>query len=363
MWERVIRPQLEKQLELRTIVPYFSLIPSTTYISRTSLVAGASPGDWRNSQGDFSDNEELLSRMFFGVGNGDGQQQLKYLTNAVEKIPNLIQNQRPLNLIVVNSCDDLIHHHNVDPYTVGTTLSQLISSFISNLLMLVGEKDVILVSSDHGFIELDPEDKVDVSNLMDEHQDITYRYTKNVAVPDTLEVKFLGNESLAQSTFHVATGHRWMNRGGGQPRKYAHGGVSFSEMVVPGAVMALKQETESRVSWSNKPPMAIELLEGATFEFEPLLHCHGSEPIKYDLVAQGASLSPVNGTIRPRSDVQIKVVIPEDQPSGLITISAKSVNQSDEDVSPEQLEIRLTRKTRTDRVVFDSGALDLLEDN
>lgn len=127
--------------------------------------------------------------------------------------------------------------------------------------------------------------------------------------------------------------------------------------------MTLKQEAESKVSWSNRPPLVLELLEGDPAEFEPCLHCHGSETITYDLDARRASVSPGNGTIRPRTDVRLKLTIPEDQPSGLITLSVKSINQSGEDVSPEPLEIRLTRKTRTDLVVFDSGALDLLEDN
>lgn len=102
-------------------------------------------------------------------------------------------------------------------------------------------------------------------------------------------------------------------------------------------------------------------MEGETSEIELVLTCRGNQQIQFSLMAEGASVTPNSGTVRPGQSVKVKLLVGADQTDGNIRIFGSGKVQTGQEVPLDTVQIPLVREIRQDTVKIDSGALDLLE--
>jgi len=156
----------------------------------------------------------------------------------------------------------------------------LLDNIIQSLAKLIERDDTVVISSDHGFVELSEGHSISIKDddrwqrqIDGDPNPIRYRYISSHNLPSDLESKYANDLCKVSypgfnDKFIAVIGRKWFRRAEarGSEDRYAHGGLSFAEMTVPGAV--LKRITQQRI----KPeitfePETLTILEGETVEF------------------------------------------------------------------------------------------------
>ncbi|GFP36193.1 hypothetical protein HKBW3S43_01981, partial [Candidatus Hakubella thermalkaliphila] len=158
--------------------------------------------------------------------------------------------------MIYNLSDDWIHNFRGDIKDLNDDIDgRLRRTILPDLESRIAEDDFVILTSDHGFIELlkNKEVKIPVSENLKEDE-IVYRYLKGGKYEIGLTVQWIGDEP-----YTVATGRSWYGRPKGKFSRYSHGGVSLDEMVVPGVV--LKKVTKPIIDFEMSLPEEFEFLE------------------------------------------------------------------------------------------------------
>jgi hypothetical protein len=132
-----------------------------------------------------------------------------------------------------------------------------VRGILDDLLRRIGPHDMVALASDHGFVELLPGDAVQVSKAEADKAKVTleasvyWRYVEDFApaqMPEAVAVP------AGSKTLWMAPARRWFSREGAKETpRYAHGGLSLAEVVVPGAVLHRVNEKEARVELVELP--------------------------------------------------------------------------------------------------------------
>ncbi|MBI4331695.1 MAG: PglZ domain-containing protein [Chloroflexi bacterium] len=363
LWQEAVRPALESVFEVAGTTPFLSMLPSTTGVSRTSLIAGRAPDEWQSS-GRFTDSEEALGARAFGLNDARRRTQYSYLSNMGGRFSQMelagFPEKKSFNVVIYNLADDWLHRQENDPYLVGQTVNQMFhKSILPDLRLLIDEGDAVLVSSDHGFLELDPADEAPAPVTGIEAgiaSEVSYRYARGTkpAAP-SIEVTYKG-----LGTYFAATGHTWFRYPNGKYTRYSHGGVSLSEMVVPAAILRKKRIRKTVLNWEAMPAR-VEALEDEPVTVELCLKCAGNEQVSYSLRAETGSLSPAEGALAPGEYILIRLEVAKNAHAGTIRLRGTGKSVSGETVKIDEASLTLVRRERIDKVEFDQGALDLLE--
>jgi hypothetical protein len=186
---------------------------------------------------------------------------------------------RLYNILIYNLSDDWIHTFRGDIEQLNETIRGMLErDIIPDIERRVGEEDIIIVTSDHGFIELLRENEIEVKSK-DQNQ-VIFRYLKDMSHPEGLMVKLTESQQYC-----VAKGRKWFGREKGRFSRYSHGGISLDEMVVPAAL--LKKITKPRIEVVlDKIPDLIEGLEDAEIRLDLLIRNNGNKEAKYFLSAE-----------------------------------------------------------------------------
>ena len=152
----------------------------------------------------------------------------------------------------------------------------------------------MVVSSDHGFVELEndsngitiQEDDRLARQVAGEVDPVRYRYIVGTDHPAGLVVEHRG---LRDSPFTVAIGRRWFRRADSRnraPDRYAHGGLSLAEMVVPG--VSLRRITEKRIELEVVEPSvrAMTVREDEPLPLNIAVENRGNQPAEFALEVQ-----------------------------------------------------------------------------
>ncbi len=178
---------------------------------------------------------------------------------------------RDINVLIYPISDDLGHYHNDTLAALNEKVrSQLVSQqgvrgIIDDLRRRIQPTDLVLITSDHGFQELFPENGATISaaKLYKEgrsEEDVAYRYLRFEAPADWAVGEFVvvpweeqvsGKKQVTRFTLPV--GGTWYQREKGKPARFAHGGVSLAEMVIPGVLLQPIQQKAARVELLDLP--------------------------------------------------------------------------------------------------------------
>jgi hypothetical protein len=385
-WVRHVRPRLLERFELvEAEKPYVSLLPSWTMIARTGLLSGKQPAGWKNSSGRPSRDQADLAAQLFNLSVKDRNRQLAFYSGmeSDRKLEKLFASKRfPYNILVYNISDDNLHAMKGNLVELNKVVDTLLDSIVQSLTNLIEPDDTVVISSDHGFAELEEGDSISIKddNRWQRQMDgdpnpIRYRYIMSHNLPSDFEKQHANNIFKISypgfdEHFTVSIGRKWFRRAEarGAEDRYAHGGLSFAEMTVPGAV--LKKITQKKVKPDiSFEPETISLVEGETVELRVRMSNKGNVTIKGQLDVQ---IEPINDLITfPISllpgDVKA-VAVPvkglyrllpnkqvESTQSVKVTFTFKDLDGKDKKKSQR---IPVTVTPRTDKVEIDFGALD-----
>jgi hypothetical protein len=271
-WDAVVRPLLMEHFEVvdRQDRPYFSLLPSKTDIARRGLLAAYLGKDWKNYFGKPTKDERILAARALGVSKQDADTKVFFVTDAEttearEKLGYDPLDARDYNVLIYPISDDLGHYHNDTLAALNDKIRQQLRTqqtrrgIVDDLRRRVQAGDLVLITSDHGFQELFPQECVPVSRQEAftsgaSDEDVAYRYLRFKpksplsGAPVTMEWEELGHDGKKQRTmFTLAVGGHWFQREHGRPARFAHGGISLAEMTIPGVLLRPIEQKAARV--------------------------------------------------------------------------------------------------------------------
>lgn len=297
-WETVVKPVLAEFFEIED-APYFCVLPSYTEFARKGLLAGALPKEWKGFKGAFSDNEQQLFAVNMGLNAQEAKSKLRFVTEADTskaraKLNFIDKDAALLNVLIYPVSDDACHDFGGDLASFNNKIradlvgnkSDGVRGILDDLLKRIAHEDTVVLSSDHGFVELLPGDAVQVTKAEADkaatnlEASVRWRYVEGFApehMPDAVAV------SVANKKVWMAPARRWFHREGTKDTpRYTHGGLSLAEVVVPGVVLRRVTEKEARVELIDLSPV-ITADEDAVFELPVSIRNSGNCEVDFEI--------------------------------------------------------------------------------
>ena len=222
---------------------------------------------------------------------------------------------------------------------------------------LVAGGDVVVVTSDHGFVELEDQRSIPIDARQAETQ-VFYRYLYDIEHPAGIVVPYSGKKGVGSVT--VLVGRGWFNREKGRYTRYTHGGVSLPELVVPGVVLR-KLEAPEEIRLVITAPERLRVQEDEDLEVPITIRNGGTGRVTIRVTigeGPGKTVELNRGAERSFAE-RLKAGL------GLkfipILIEAKGTDSRYAVVKGGNRQIPVTVKERADKVEF-SKALDAFSD-
>jgi len=380
-WQQVVKPRLLQHFELKEEKAYASLLPSWTFVARGGLLAAKAPQYWQGYRGTFTPNQMLLAARALNLSEGEYRRKLRFFSRmeSDRTSAQLDPSARyPYNILVFNISDDNLHHMTQNLDALNRVVEELLQEIIDTLTGLVRPDDTLILASDHGFIELTPGDGIPIPEedrwqryIDGGRHPVNYRYIAGVDPPSGLGDTFTFDyRGMPEGRFTVAIGRKWFQRtdARGEVVRFAHGGLSFPEMVVPGAVMQLITEKRVEIAYADLPQQ-LEVEEGQELSCVVALANTGNQPACFELryrTDTEAQPHVVRDTLSPgeRAPVSIRARCRYQQAGGSTTslhveLSYGPLDGGMQATLPREIPVTVT--PQKGRVEISLGGLDDLE--
>jgi len=383
-WERVVKPRLLGRYSLDRERPYLSLLPSWTSVARTGLLSGKHPEGWRSYRDRVTLNQEMLAARLFGLSEAERKRRLRFYSGMESDRTQRKLDRRkrfPYNVLVFNVSDDNLHAMRGDLVALNGTVNSLLDGILETLDGLVQPDDTLIVTSDHGFVELEPDQAVTIRDdtrwqryVEGGPHPVRYRFIRGVERPEGLvEEQALTFEypNLRDGRFTVAIGRRWFAREGTtRADRYAHGGLSLAEMVVPGAVLRPIVAPLARLALEGFP-RALTVQEGEEAVIAFTLVSSGNRPAHFTLEVGANTAREVQrqeGDLRPGQRLPVSyrfTPVYADAP-GEVGTERVTLKVAYKDAEGKRRKLSrsatITVEPRKDVVKFSLGGLDELDE-
>jgi len=324
-WDTIVQPILGEFFSIRGR-PFYCVVPSFTQISRTSFLAGSLAQEWRGYKGAPTKEEAILVARTLGLTQEEQKTKLRFVTEADTVKARAAMGfadsgAREVNVLIYPISDechdfrgDLAAFNNKIRTEVIGDKSQGMRGILDDLLRRIRPEDKVLLTSDHGFVELLSSDALTISLAEAEsagrnpQEDVRYRFLKGFRPKDTGKVVEIPGSS---ETYYVAVGRQWFRREGvtNTPR-YDHGGVSLAEMVVPGFLLRRVTEKEARVEIAELSTAVLVVEEDGRAELRFNVENAGNVLVEFDIRAQdnlGGELYHHRAKLTPRANHPVKI--------------------------------------------------------
>jgi hypothetical protein len=364
-WEKIVWPELKKYFKLDSDHNfYLATLPSYTNISRVAFFAGSLPTNWKDFNHNYTENHNILLPKLLGFSRDESKQKVKIISRTEEKVEQqeLSLDQFQYKALIFNISDTWIHSERGSLIQVNDTIKRKLETLvIPDLDNLIKPEDKVIITSDHGFIELrdiyriSVDDKRDWNDYRNEYESpVYYRYLKEIEHKSGKRIQYDRN-----TFWTLPVGYYWYDRPKGKPVRYSHGGISMAEMVVPGIM--LKKILDRQV--------ILELL------IDPISECHEGEEVILSIVIYnrgtiGADVNLVvnaSGRILFQSNIYIESdsKYPENIPVRVILQNSNlsiAAIYLDENNKKQEIKRSVNIQIKeTDRVKIDTSALDVFE--
>jgi hypothetical protein len=199
-----------------------------------------------------------------------------------------------VNVLIYPVSDDACHNfkgdlasfnHKIRAEIVGDP-TQGVRGILDDLLKRIGADDTVVLSSDHGFVELLPGDSIEVAAAEAKQAGKTleatvrWRYIEGFApamMPDAVAV------SVGSDKVWMAPARRWFCREGTKDTpRYTHGGLSLAEVVVPGVVLRRVTEKVARAELTELPG-TLPVAEDDTVEMPLTVRNSGTSELSFEV--------------------------------------------------------------------------------
>ncbi len=261
-WERIVKPILASNFEVVEERLYLCVLPSITDIARVAIMAGDIPSQWQDTTGRPTSDHNILAARLFGLTQGDAEEKLQIIPAAETDIGQKRLEEKSYNVLIYNLSDDWIHSFRDELWELNETIKGKIErGILADIEARVSENDYIVLTSDHGFIELDQKNEIKVHWKADplklgreQKNPVNFRFLENIEHRDGVKIQYRKGEF-----YTVAKGRKWFGREKGKFQRYTHGGITFAETVVPGVV--LKKMIIPIIEFELEAPKIIEAIE------------------------------------------------------------------------------------------------------
>jgi hypothetical protein len=173
---------------------------------------------------------------------------------------------------------------------------------------------------------------------------------------------------MPEGKFTVPIGRNWFKREDStQADRYAHGGLSLAEMVVPGAALQLITEKKILLEFETLPA-AIDVKEDETTTVSLSISNSGNQPAVFELSSRlmpGQTAQVMRGELAPRERRDISILVVSNVPPSRKATEALQLVLKYTDVSGKpqivSREVAVNVQKRTDKVEISFGGLEDLD--
>ncbi|MEN4011382.1 MAG: PglZ domain-containing protein [Bellilinea sp.] len=379
-WEAIVKPRLQQVFEIKKEKVYLSPLPTWTSIARTSITAGRTPDLWKGYRNTFTYNQALLAGKFFGLHEHITQQKLRFYS-GMESDRTLGQFDRtrryPYNILIFNISDDDLHKQRDHIGALNENIKSATDRILHFLDGLIQKDDTVIVTSDHGFQELDPGYAIGIkeSNKWQRYMEggehpVRFRFIRsddpveNIPAEHVLPFEW----KMPDGKFVVAIGRHWFQREASKNVvRYDHGGLSFAEMVIPGVVMQPIREKKIDLRLEGLPT-ELQVDEGQPIVMTVSIVNRGNQPSMFDMgysLDTDRGLRKISAQISPngKSDVTLTlnpVILTDGKKTSKLTLVLNYVTIKGQTQTRRQ-DIPVTVIERKDVVQISLGGLDDLD--
>jgi hypothetical protein len=378
-WQQVVKPRLLEQFEFtEPEKAYLSMLPSWTMVARTSLLTGQPPKYWQRRNDRQSVDQRALAARALDIPANNVDRTLRFFSNmeADRQYLQLNPDERfPWNILIFNISDDNLHKEKGSLSALNGAISVQLDSIMQTLALVVRPDDTLLISSDHGFIELDDEDGVIIRDearwqrqTAGSADPVRYRYLLGMKSNEGYAFDLPG---FSPPEFTVAISQTWFKRSDDRrrPDRYAHGGLSFGEMVVPGALLRRIVEKKVEIVLEHAPTQ-VQVHEGEPLLLEVAIHNRGNQTGACRLEIRwntDALAQPRIETLAPgeRKVLQVRLAPITKIKGGVPTYIELLFSTQDLQeawLTPRRQDIQLQIEERKDIVEIQFAGLDALDD-
>ncbi|MBD3184791.1 PglZ domain-containing protein [Candidatus Poribacteria bacterium] len=248
-WE-LLKPKIlqtfKGKLALDKVIPLISILPSTTEWARSAIFAGDFPVDFH------SDDESELLSMALDSENVGKVHTFSESPGKRDRVLGFLDDSSQTKPIIFNLIDLKIHNMTQNLVTLYEEVEVNFNNTIQPYLEKIGSDSLVFILSDHGFVELsgkgivspgrdeaEPHRRYIGLKSFEDRRDITgsdfiFFSTENVKMPLVNNILKYGFARPGRFITSVK------EQESGRSIRYAHGGVSMQEMIIPCAVFIPK---------------------------------------------------------------------------------------------------------------------------
>jgi len=360
-WDLFVWPRLRELFEIEGEGQlYLATLPTVTDISRVAFFAGKLPPFWKDYANHHTSDHNILLSRHLGLGRDESKKKVKILGRVEEKTEQTEFEFEPAQYcaMIFNLSDDWIHHETGSLIRVNDIIQDKFEKLvIPELRYRIRPDDIVVVTSDHGFIELRSDSMQKVKDIPNEN--VMYRYIKDASYDEGIDVSYDD-----KTRWSVAVGYRWFQRpkSKGKLSRYSHGGISMAEMVVPAVRLRLRT--------TKDVVLALDI--------QNVPECTAGDPItlRVGLENQGTASTEVSLTCRlaGRLVAEEKLILPggasyewpvkltADPKAPQISVSAEYTLPDKKKKTVKRQAIIPIKETGT-KIEIDTSALDDFEDS
>ena len=274
---------------------------------------------------------------------------------------------RRFNCLVFNISDDNIHDEQGDLREVNDAIRMKVErDVLPEMKRLVREHDVVLITSDHGFVQLLKHKELVVPVRNEAYPEVRRRYATDRQDLDGVVIPFSDKPRVESTT--CAVGRSWFNRqtarGVGSYTRYDHGGISLSEIVVPGVVLHRATALEE-VNLGIIAPNRLEAMEDTLCRVEVRVLNRGTSlaTVRFAIAHEAPKVVDISKGGEAAYAVDLAATL--DLRYVTITVEAKGPDGKFAPVQGGTRQIPMTVTPRQDKVEFGSalGVFDDLDDD
>lgn len=363
-WDRFIWPRLKEFFDIDGEEQlYLATLPSYTDTSRVSCLAGKLPPFWKDYQNNYTSDHNILLSRHLDLGREESKKKLKILGRAEEKTEQgeLDFETAQYRCMIFNISDDWIHHEPGNLVRVNEIIKEKFEKMVLSELIYVDPKDIVVITSDHGFIELKKEYVHKVTgtragqNIDDEN--IKYRYIENERYDTGIAITY-----DKKKYWTLAIGFTWFERSkqSGKRPRYSHGGISMAEMVIPAVRLRKMAEKKVEVVLTIEP--LSEYSPGDIVILPIFVRNQGTIDTKVNLTCRqaGRLLAEENLVLPGGTSFKWDVSITADPKANQVNISAQ-YTLTGKDKKTEKRQVLIPIKELGSKVEIDTSALDVFD--
>lgn len=357
-YEEIIKPELYQQFDIKKEKVYLCPLPSITDIARISLLAQKLPANWQDYYGNYTSDHNILASRGLYLSREEGKNNLRIIVASETDYgqQKLDAQNATWNILIYNLSDDWIHSCKNDIYELNSTIKDSFKrNIFQDLIQRIKEDDTVILTSDHGFIEISKENTVGIALNKGEQSNVSFRYLKNIDNKHGVKIEY-GHENV----YTVAKGRQSFLKEKGKISRYSHGGISMQEMAIPGVV--LKKITVPTVNLELLLPEISDVIEDTEKTSKFIVKNTGNQITDFVIKIVYEEKETINSSkLSPQKSFECEFSFIPSFKINLITVKLSYKKLGNEIVS-ETKKIIFEVMEKKDKVQIDTSALDRFDD-